>query len=143
MFAPWYNQSEGTFVVEADTFKPTTLATSAEALSANDGTSANRAVVRFLTANVEGLNVTGGAVVVQIIQAYSANGVEKLAFAIKANDFAFARNGSLVGSDTSGAMPVSVDRLSIGGPSPVNGHIRRITFYPVRLTNAQLEALTA
>ena len=141
-FSNWYNQTEGTFVVEAVTQKPTSLAAASDVVSVNDGTTSNRALVRFLTGNVEGLNVTGGAVVAQLSQAYTPNSVDKLAFAIKANDFAFARNGSLVGFDTSGAMPVSVDRLSIGGPSALNGHIRTLAYYNTRLSNSQLQALT-
>jgi hypothetical protein len=66
------------------------------------------------------------------------------AFAYKANDFAISNDGLSVQTDTSGTIP-TVDRMFIGkdvGSSSFNGTIRRVAYYSVRLTNAQLQALT-
>ena len=71
--------------------------------------------------------------------------VAKFAGAYATDNFAAVINGGTVGTDTSGTVP-SVDRLSIGGLngfSQIAGHIRSIRYYPTRLTNAQLQALTA
>lgn len=144
-FSSWFNAAEGTFVVEADTAKPTSLVASANIAVANDGTSNERILVRFTSGNADGAVVDGGVVQAQIPQAYTVSTAEKLAFAYKANDFALARNGALVGTDTGGTLP-TVDRLWIGSGgsgAQINGHIRRLTYYPARLSNALLQSLTA
>ena len=144
-FAPWYSQSQGTFVVETVTIKPTTVSTSGTAIDASDGGISNRNRITFDTASVSAITTVGGVTQSAISQNYTANAVEKLAYAFAANDFAFARNGGLVGTDTSGALP-TVNQMFIGNAagsaSFLNGYMRRVTFYPTRLTNAQLQALT-
>ena len=77
-----------------------------------------------------------------------ANTNYRLAGAYKINDFAGSLNGGAVQTDTSGAVQTSFAALNIGYlisgfPFYLNGHIRRIAYYPVRLTNAQLQALTS
>jgi hypothetical protein len=68
------------------------------------------------------------------------------AYAFALNDFAFANNGSLVGTDSSGALtsPASLYIGSYDGTQQwFNGHIAGISFYNARLPNARLQALTA
>ncbi len=74
--------------------------------------------------------------------------VAKGALTIKANDFAACVNGGTVQTDTSGAVPVGIDRLLIGYLAnssiyAICGHIRQITYIPRRLTNAELQSRTA
>jgi hypothetical protein len=77
--------------------------------------------------------------------AITANTVAKIASAYKANDFAMSTNSGTVQTDTSGSVP-SVTQLQLGqgvpGPA-LNGYLRRITYYPRRLSNAELQAITA
>jgi hypothetical protein len=145
-FAPWYNQSEGTFVVEWDGFKPTTASGTPTIFQAGNATDS------FIDAVLAGGNYlartfVGGVSQAEFSPAYVANATEKFATAYKINDFAFSRNGATALVDTSGNVPTNLDRIGIGitrtGTNVLNGHIRRITYYPVRLTNAQLQALTA
>jgi len=74
----------------------------------------------------------------------------KMAAGIKANDFALCINGGTVATDTSGAVPLSAVRLGIGNaPWAASGGnqgqqwIRRIAYYPTRLSNTDLQAITA
>lgn len=130
-FSDWFNPAEGTFLVEADTFKPTTLAASATAVAVSDGTANERFLLRFLTGNAEGAIVDGNVVQAQMQQAYTPNSVERLALAYKADNFAFARNGVLAATDFVGTLP-TVDRLNFGAP-PLNGHVRRLFYWPKAL----------
>lgn len=69
----------------------------------------------------------------------------KTALAFSENDFAFVSTGMpSVQTDTSGNMITPVN-LFIGteGSLALNGHIKFIQYYPRRLTNAQLQELTA
>jgi hypothetical protein len=76
-----------------------------------------------------------------------AKGVEnKIASAYKVDDFQSAVNGALGTADNSGAVP-TVTQLDLGrranNTTYLNGHIRRIAYYPTRLPDATLQALTA
>lgn len=150
MFAPWYNQTEGTFTAEfayssgTSADSPNTRAL----ISANDGTNSNRVSIYNRSGVAQsGLVTVAGATVASPGTGTSigTNVVAKAAFAYKANDFNFALNGALGNIDTSGALPV-VSRLTIGAQasgSVINGYVRNISYYPVRLSDTQLQALTA
>jgi hypothetical protein len=144
-FAPWYNQSEGTFVVEWDGFKPTTASGAPTIFQAGNGTTS------FIDAILSGANYlarvsVGGVNQAEFTPAYVANATEKFATAYKVNDFAFSRNGATALVDTSGSVPTDLDRMGVGisrtSTNPLNGHIRSIKYYPVRLSDLQLQALT-
>lgn len=146
-FAPWYNQSEGTFVASFD------MAGGSAALSSNRAVLVAResATSNHYIYNGSG-QVTGWTVVSGVDQAFLTTGavvadtVTNIAYAYKTNDFAASRNGGTVATDTSGTLPVPT-ALGIGSNSAsslfLSGHIRSIRYYPTRLTNAQLQALTA
>ena len=72
--------------------------------------------------------------------------VRKIAFAYRTNDFAASANGGAATTDTSGTLPTN-DRMTIGAQNinsnTFTGYMQRITYYPTRLTDAQLQALTA
>lgn len=74
----------------------------------------------------------------------------RVAFAFAENNFAVCINGGTVLNDNDGTMTPSVprDTLKIGGAvavtnANINGHIKSIQYYPRRLSNAQLQRLTA
>lgn len=146
-FAPWYNQSEGTFVVEASTIRPTSVSAANFAVAASDGTSNERNQIVFDTTQVTASTFDGGVSQALLAASYMANSVAKVAFAYAANNFAASFNGAAATTDTSGTLPI-VDRLTLGSNWAasnffLNGHIRRISYYPSRLSNAQLQALSA
>ena len=72
----------------------------------------------------------------------------KTAFACKVNDAAVSYDGATVLTDTSLDMNSGQTNMSIGmyPTSPqgfLNGHVQQISYYPKRLTNDQLQGLTA
>jgi len=82
----------------------------------------------------------------------AANAVYKAAIAVDAIQLTVAASGITpvsVGNSVVGSM-TTLNRLQIGAgnqgggtPYSLNGHIRRIAFYRTRLSNAQLQALSA
>ena len=147
-FASWYNQSEGTMLVEYTQTAATASVIKALAVT-SDGTSNNRVYAYVSTAGLpNGLVTTGGVAQANPTNSAISSGVTvKTALAYKTDDFALATNGGTVATDTSGSVP-TVNRLDIGwfsgtSANQANGHIRSIRYYPVRLSNAQLQALTA
>ena len=84
--------------------------------------------------------------------AVAANSSVLVAGAYKTNDSAasIVVNGSASApvTDTSVTLPTSLTQLTIGVAQTnnlgnLNGHIRKIAFYPRRLTNSELQALTS
>jgi len=68
----------------------------------------------------------------------------KIAFTYQYNDATIAVNSTIIGSDNSVVIPV-VQSLGIGqeeSASRFNGTYKKISYYPKRLTNAQLQLLT-
>ena len=144
-FSSWYNGSEGCFFADYSFYQgePTYNNT---VLHANDG-SENNYIALFGHGTAFGWVQTSGGTSAGITVggATGANTQYKSAVSYKINDFAFTLNGATVGTDTSGYVP-NVNQLYIGWrPSasrPVIGTIKKIAYYPKRLTNAEIVSLT-
>jgi len=136
-FSSWYNQSEGTVL-----FKATTLTTATKTfLYVCDASSAiNERIIH--ETNSLSIRSSGTTIINRSISAYHPY---NSAIAYKVNDFATSDRGS-VQTVSSGAVPSSVDIAYFYHPiySQVHpsGHISRLTYYPVRLPDTQLQALT-
>lgn len=79
---------------------------------------------------------------------YAVADTLRVAIGAEADNFAMSLNGATQATDTSGSMPVSNARLSLGnGPSSATanstfcGYITDFRYFPRRLSNAELEAL--
>ena len=152
--SPWFNAQAGTVYVQFDSFYPTTSVFAEAALIAiypggNDGF-VSMGIDNATTATTFGGTYLGSAT----FQASFAvtNGTwytpNKIANSYKLNDFAFSSNGAAAVVDTSGVLPTlsATHALVIGsfGSSRfINGHIRRISYYPRRLSDTELQTLTA
>jgi hypothetical protein len=94
------------------------------------------------------LVINGGSVQADLSPSgASASTSNKLGLAFAPNDFSAVVNGGTVATDSAGSAPVATGLFmgasSAQGISRFSGHIRQITYYPVRATNAQLQALTS
>jgi hypothetical protein len=146
-FSGFYNQNEGTLYGESTTQKPTTAGT-VYAVAIDDGTTNNFiSSLRFSGSDIRGRVDSGAVIQAQMltIGVYTVNVFYKSAIGYKINDFAVSTNGTLGPLDNSGSIPTTVNRLSIGTLASLanTGHIRKISYYPFRLTDAQLQALTS
>ena len=139
-FSSWYNSSEGTLYINAANVKEAKYATAFS--SAIAGTPDSLAIYRLNSTQWRIYNTTqttfnDSTDFANVALAYSVDGTTRSGFA--------AWKGSIVNiaTDTS---HIDFAYLQIGtGPKTSGqccGHISRITYYPYRLTNAQLEALT-
>ena len=142
MFAPWYNQSEGTFVVEAS--KPSATGFS-YVLIANNSTNNERFSIYQSTATAAGFISTGGVTQLEITASpITANVPFKAAVTAGTNSGNFSFNGNIGSTDTSLSMPApnKFDIGCFGVASQINGHIRSIKYYPFRASNNQLQVLS-
>jgi hypothetical protein len=141
-------QTEGTMFVEVDWQDS---GNQQYLLSANDGTPSNRVLIYNRDSPVE-LRMIAQANGVQATNqgasSTSFEGIQKIAFAYKANDFELYRNGSSISTDTSGNFTVSspltdVDFGQFNDSSlQANMWIRAVALFTTRLSDPECEALT-
>ena len=135
--SPWYSSTEGTLFAE---FSSSGVSYGSIASLFTD---ANNLISLVAGPSGSGfVMIDGGSVQVAIgTRSYGSKQIG----AYKLNDFATSTNGGAVDTDTSGTVP-TITSLGLGNEnngSFMNGHLRRVAFYPRRLTNAELQALTA
>jgi hypothetical protein len=146
-----FNASEGTLIVE---WVPETLSYTeyVRILELGDG-SANNLISLLATpsANRVSLLVNAGGVTQAdtglTSTAYLGAGTNKAAIAFKANRAITACNGTLGAEDTSLTVPAGITKLNLLGPTVGTygfnfGWVRKVTYYPMALSNAQLQSLT-
>jgi hypothetical protein len=138
-FAPWYNPSEGTLVAEF-TLLPRTL--SGTTVIAYNGSSNGR--WSYLSSASARMNDGTNTAVAGSIATPTA--INKTASALSSAGMAISLNGAAPGTSAYVGTFGPQDALDIGqqaGAASINGHIRSIRYYPVRLADFQLQALTA
>jgi len=146
--SPWYNATAGTMYTEFVINSTAPTSGFPTATSFNNGGIANRINPAYLNDAVNALDYfvsDGGVAQVGLSSiTYTAGNVAKMAAAYATNDFALSTNGGAVLTDTSGTVP-SVTALNLGSQLSgnfLNGYLRRVVFYPRRLANADLQAIT-
>jgi hypothetical protein len=142
-FSSWYNATEGTLYAEGSA----NVGPSPSFASLDDTTLNSVFRFSFEATKLRLLIVSGGVGVADFnsVAVYVATTTAKMIGAYKVNDFAASFNGAATLTDTSGNVMPTPTRLAIGsgfGSTGLNGYIRRIAYYPVRLSNDQLQALT-
>jgi len=148
-FSSWYNSAAGTMYAEIGSAPVNTIAQFAYELNDGLGGGLGRIFTRRNVGSFIATAVADGGVTqadFNALATVAGSATYKVASALAANDFALSLNGAAVVTDTSGTMPSTISRLFLGqnyGNSQVlNGYIQRISYYPTRLANAQLQALT-
>jgi hypothetical protein len=144
-FSNWYSQSEGTLFSEYINYT-----TATGSLFSFDDNTINNRILTFTSGGISpAIRVIVGGVdqVSANVFTVPVGTVGKFAFAYKLNDFAASSNASTVVTDTSGTVPAGQIIARIGSnvvtASFLNGHIRRLAFFPRRLADAELQGVTA
>lgn len=143
-FAPWFNASQGTFVINFDSFA---VGPGYSALEVSDGTSSNRYLAQYNQgANARFLTFIGNSAVVSTFN-FTPSASSKFAIAYAAANYNAAYNATVGTTNTYASVIAAPTQMKIGsnydGSSGyLNGHIQSIKYYPTRLTDAQLQALT-
>lgn len=141
-FSNWYNVNQGTFTVD---FTPDlTRASPTRIINVGQGAAAGRVV----DINSDGTNWLSynGTTNLTLGPSAVTSATQKIATVYAAGDYAGTLNGATPATLNSALLNVAT-RMSIGSYDGtlgfLNGHIRRIGYYPTRLANAQLQSLTA
>jgi hypothetical protein len=146
--SPWFNATEGTIYAEVTSLTGALAFTNQSFAEIDTGFLDDRNKISRYDGVIYGTTTAGGVAQADFSlgNAASANTVYKAAYRFKANDFAGTINGGAVQTDTSGTLPSSLTKLWLGNnPNSdyLNGHLRRVAFYPRALTASELQALTA
>jgi hypothetical protein len=139
-FSSWYTAAQGTFVVSADV--GSVGSGDKYVLLVND---ANGRVAYVNTASI---NTFDGTTVTSSGQSAVANTPFNVATAWSGSTLSISANGATaVGGAFDGTMGTGTElRIGMyiaGSAGAINGHIQQVAFYNTRLTNAQLQTLTA
>jgi hypothetical protein len=150
-FSSWFNASQGTFVVTSNSELDRSAGAFRSVLQAIKTSTYNSDSI-FVYRNFIGLGVgevRSASTAVASIATSTAVTRITTAFAYAVNDFSSSTNGATVGTDTAGALPTGIDKLVIGAVGDnnvlgtLNGSIEKIAYYSTRLSNAQLQSLSA
>ena len=145
-FTSWYNQSQGTIFASVRTVTPASVANGF--LQLTDGTPNNRIEIQQQNSGdafprIAGvyryLNSTTGSFLNQET-GWNTDGatVDNWAFGYDSSGFRLQTKFDATPSTGSGTFPQNLTNFLIGH----GGTIGRLTYYPVRLPNAQLQVLT-
>ncbi|CAB5224022.1 hypothetical protein UFOVP393_27 [uncultured Caudovirales phage] len=148
-FSSWHNATEGALYAAGLLEALPSLATN-QLAAISDGTNNNRIQLGASTASSGNINllVTSAGVTQAnpLVGSLGTTGPHKSAGAYATNSFQVAVNGALGTEDTSGSVPSSLSVLNIGAAGNLNTKgnlwIQRITYYPRRLSNAELQVIT-
>ena len=139
-FSSFYNQSEGTFFSDL-------TGSGGFGFVAHNGSNANR----------HGFAIATGTLFTSISETSNHFGVAptlvagggKLAYGYKANDYnAFGDGVNLPGTSPT-TLPTGINELALGyrgsysANSFLNGHIKRLSYFPTRLADATLQSITS
>jgi hypothetical protein len=150
-FSSWFRADEGTFVFSGSSNAVNTPNSKVFFGVATSGVFGESMYLVNIPSNINVVVATldNGVSQVESSAGNISSGSEfKLSFGYTNNDVAASLRGATAITDTSATLPI-VNTLALG-TAPwnltsnfLNGTIKRFTYYPARLSNAQLQALTA
>ncbi len=142
-FSSWFNQSSGTFFIDLP-LPLNSVGNNDVIFSANNGSATDNVLLQWVTNTPYW---KAASVQVATSPAKPASSVSgKYALAWDSSSINAATDGNAATSASSSTVPTSSTTLNIFNSAdlsrPVGGTIARLTYYPKRLTNQQLQVLT-
>lgn len=146
-FSDWYNASEGAFYVKGSTYKNDQSPARVFALVKSGSTSGYMSM-KVRPSTLPGFTVVNdaGASVVELSgSALASNAYASVVASYKTDSFLFADRGATPATDTAGAIPTNITSLGIGydlSSIYLNGYVAKIMYWPMQLTNAEVQAFS-
>lgn len=147
--APWYNQNEGTFFQEFNLGDAGASNVVNQTAAEYKNSAANRIVLNCLSSVTVNVIVGGATTYNPTSGTKAANKVIRSAAALRGNFNSFACSNlpnAFNGPNLASAIPSGVTDLNLGsqgGSSAfLNGWLRKVRYWPRRLTDDQLKGLT-
>ena len=137
-FAQWFNQAQGTFVVQYDCV----ASPGTSYIIRNYSPTVSQGLSAWLLGGRTSAYSWIGANNINYANAAAIGNPNKIAFSYTSSALSGSLNGGAVPS-TAGTVPSDINRLEFGEAGNLNGHIRSITFIPARAADYQLQAATS
>jgi hypothetical protein len=150
-FSDWYNASEGAFVSEiqqSPTINNGSTFRSIYYLAPASGSVSYTFTYVNFTNQFQTDYRDSSSTQASFAVGSNTGTVSKSATTYKVNSFAAAAQGGATSTDVSGTVPASITQAVLGNvPSfsaagCLNGYIRKLFYYPQRLTNAEVQAFS-
>jgi len=149
-FSDWFNFSEGTYEVQYIRGPAAASGGGRVFASGVGGSNSYGIFIANATSTQDYLyirDISGDAVAAAVFLAGAIGTTSKFSVAYKVNDFAWASNGASPATDTSGVVPSQSNELRFGraintNGSYLNGWISKLTYYPQRLINNEVRAIS-
>lgn len=147
-FSSWYNQTEGT--VFAEYRRLNNISAGRICLFSDTTANEQMRINGSVSANIrpDWQVIDDGSVVANVLGAVevAVGATGKTAGVYKLNDFQQATNSILGTADTAATLPtltvLNIGANETGSGSMLNGTIKRLTYWPVRLANPTLQSIT-
>jgi len=149
-YSGWFNASQGTMFADVIPLMATGIAGQRSIAVFSDGTYSNAIALAkgAASASYRGDIFNGGSSQAGVVgDFYAAGQASRLAFGYAPGDANLANNGQIGVQDNTVNLPTGLNRLdlrdqtgaSLGQPSVI---LKRLTYWPQRLPNSTLQALT-
>lgn len=141
VLSPWYRTDEGTLFADTVRFGNNTCGI----FNIWDGTTNNRIGFVGQTTSVANKVDYGGVVQTAVSTVTGGTDSGKVAMAYALDDIAGCKDGGVIVTDSSATIPTVTSAIlgrSSGPSAHLNGHIRSIRYFPSRLPDSELQALT-
>jgi hypothetical protein len=142
-FSSWYRQDEGTVFEEC-----AGVPASSTIYNFHDGTANNRIIAGYSSdTNIQWRVNNGGVDQWNSVQgnAIASRAALRHILGYKADNFAGSANGGALQIDTSGTVPTTSSLaigMNVASVGQLNGTIKRLAFFPQRLPDSTLQAIT-
>jgi hypothetical protein len=144
-FSSWYRQDEGTVFADAKREFAIPSGPFSRVYQIQGASGASRIEQSYFSGGQVNFIATNSVIQAEWYPAYFIQNGVKSAQGLGANNVAGASNGVITGSDASVTLP-TVQQMQIGAETAstnhLNGTIRRLTYWPQRLPNSTLQAIT-
>jgi hypothetical protein len=141
-FSSFYNQTEGTVFAS---YAERAFSVAHQIATVSNGTSSERISLAINTSNVLDVGVISGGTDTFAGNTPTLTAQQyQIGFGYKADNSGVSANGSAITVDSAVTLP-TVSQLDIGARSSsqiLNSTIKRLTYWPVRLSNTTLQQLT-
>jgi len=151
-FSSWYNQTEGSFVLSENNSFGGGLA---KRFELNQSSSPNTNSIAFTVNYGSGTRISArdsnapSTMDITLTNVWTSGGTHKYGYGLQTNNTVVV-SGSNIATDSSCTLPPNLDALDFGAPFRASALsnsgekfiISRLTYYPTRLSNDQLQALT-
>ena len=141
--SPWYNATEGTMYAQASLISSSYLG----GVLVDVGTGGAFGTTEYIVWTGAAWSLSPNIAPINVTSSVTTSSTAKVAAGLKVNDSVIAGNGLIGTTDTSCSIASAPTTLSIGkagwtAGNYLNGWIQRITYYPRRLTNLELQTIT-